>query len=375
MIKRFKVLHVGQLIGGLDVYIRNSITNLNENIDFVVVRGLGDKSNPIIKNNKQIREYPVKLFRKLNPINDLVCIYQVIRIIRKEKPDLIHCHSAKGGLVGRIAGFLTKKKTLYTPHAYSFLSTNNKIAKTIYTLIERILKLNSYLLACSESERQMGINIARYKKNKALLWSNAVPDASRLQHLNKTNFKDCFACYIGRPSFQKNTFFLIDVIKEVIKEIPDFKIYLLGVGHHSPDLSKLKELIRCNELENSIKLIPWLSQIEALSYVKNACFYLSVSRYEGLPLSVLEAMALSKPLVVSDVSGNNDCVVNEVNGFLLPLDSQLFADKIVELWNSPERRDIFGQNSRERYVNEFHLDKQIKILEKIYFNLIGLKKD
>ncbi len=361
-----KILHIGQLIGGLDVYIRNSIVNANENFSFIVARGIDDQSKPILKNGKQVKEYSVKLYRKLNPINDLICIFQTIQIIKKEKPDLLHCHSAKGGLVGRIAGFLTNTKTLYTPHAYSFLSTDNKLAKRVYTFVERILKLNSYLLACSESEKQLGINIARYKPNKALVWSNAVPDASKLILNNEKKFSTPFICYIGRPSYQKNTFFLIDVLKEVIKSIPNFKIYLLGVGHHSPDLSTLKALIEENNLANNISLVPWLSQAEALNYVGNALFYLSISRYEGLPLSVLEAMSLGKPLIVSKVPGNIDCVVNELNGFVLPLNTHLFASKIIELWNSPQKREVFGKNSRQKYLNEFNLEKQILLLEKIY---------
>ena len=90
---------------------------------------------------------------------------------------MLHCHSAKGGVVGRIAGFLTHTKTLYTPHAFSFLSTQSTLKKKIYLLIERTTKLDAWLLACSESERMMGVKIVHYHKDKALVWSNAVPDA------------------------------------------------------------------------------------------------------------------------------------------------------------------------------------------------------
>nr|WP_321405948.1 glycosyltransferase [uncultured Carboxylicivirga sp.] len=364
-----KILHIGQLIGGLDIYIRNTITFSDNRFDFVVVRGEKDNSAPIKKDGKHIKEYQVKLFRRLNPFIDFICLVQIIRIIKKERPNLIHSHSAKGGFVGRVAGFLTNTKTLYTPHAFSFLSTDKKLTRFYYVLMERMLKLNSYLLACSESERQLGIKTIGYKEKKALLWSNAVSDASLYLNDEKSLFNDSYVCYIGRPSYQKNTFFLIDVIKQVVKEIPDFKIYLLGVGHHSPDLSRLKILIKENKLDSNIALVPWVSQNEVLSYVNRARFYLSVSRYEGLPLSVLEAMSLSKPLIVSKVNGNIDCVENGENGYVLPLEPSLFVSKIVEMWNSSEKREYFGKMSKKRFLNDFDVIKRIKYLEKIYTEL------
>ncbi len=364
-----KILHVGQMIGGLEIYIRNVIVNSDIQFDFVIVRGEKDNSAPIKKDGTYIKEFKVKLFRKLNPIIDLLCIIQIVRIVKKEKPDIIHCHSAKGGFVGRVAGFLTNTRTLYTPHAFSFLSTEKRLIRFYYIFMERFLKLNSYLLACSNSERELGINVVGYKEKKALLWSNAVPDASINLKGNKNEINDSFSCYIGRPSFQKNTFFLIDVIKEVVKVIPNFKIYLLGVGYHSPDLSKLKKLIYKNNLDNAIILVPWVSQDEVLNYVNNSCFYLSVSRYEGLPLSILEAMSLSKPIIASKVPGNIDCVANDENGYVLPLDTSIFVSRIVEMWKYSDKRDSYGTKSRHRFLNDFDITKKIKLLEKIYIDL------
>lgn len=361
-----KILHIGQLIGGLDSYIRNSITNINDEFVFIVIRGQGDNSAPIRHNGKLIKEYHVKLFRQLNLINDLICIFQTICIIKKEKPDIIHCHSAKGGIVGRIAGFITNTITLYTPHAFSFLSSDNWISKTVYLFVERFFKLNSYLLACSESEQQIGMNKVGYKKQKALLWSNAVPDASKLVKGKTRNIEREFICYIGRPSYQKNTILLIPIVQKIINRIPNFRIYLLGVGYHSPDLGELERMICKYKLSSNIILIPWLTQIEVQNYIAQSFFYISVSRYEGLPLSVLEAMSLGKALIVSSVPGNIDCVENEKNGYVLPLDSQLFAEKIIELWNSKEKRAHFGMKSREKYLKKFDIEKHIKILESIY---------
>ena len=370
-----KILHIGQVIGGLDTYIRNIVENSNsDKFQFVIALGEQDEYKPFKGKNVSIKEYKIKLARNINLINDVICVFQILKIVKIEKPDIIHCHSAKGGFIGRIVGALTRKKTFYTPNAFSFLTAKNSIIKFIYLSLEKYLKFNTYLLACSESERQIGIKEVGYKPCNALVWKNAVNDirsSSTFKNLNS----DKFICFIGRPSFQKNVFFLVDVIADVCKKIPDFKIYLLGVGYHSPDLTLLKSKIEYNKLENNIILHPWVSQSEVLSYLNQSLYYLSVARYEGLPFSILEAMALSKPIIASNVVGNIDCVKNDYNGYVLPLDIQCFSSKIIELWNSQETREIFGQNSRKKYLEEFNLANQIKLLEDIYSEINPENKD
>ena len=101
-----KILHIGQLIGGLDIYIRNTINYADNSFEYIIAHGVSDKNQPIIKDGKEIKEYNISLYRELNPIKDLKGLIQVLNIIRKEKPNIIHCHSAKGGFIGRFAGFM-----------------------------------------------------------------------------------------------------------------------------------------------------------------------------------------------------------------------------------------------------------------------------
>ena len=339
-----KVLHVGQMIGGLGVYIRNTVTYISDKFEFVIVHGEGDNSKPVMKNGKEVKEYTISLYRDLNPLKDLKGLIQVIRIIQKEKPDIIHCHSAKGGFIGRMAGFLTRTKTFYTPHAFSFLSTQNKMKKRIYLFLERMARLDSFLLACSESEKELGMEQVYYKEKRAYVWSNSVPDA---QAVPPSGLKETppYVCYIGRPSYQKNPFFLVNVIREVHKACPNIRFYILGVGYYSPDLDQMKRMIAQYQLENAIELFPWLSHDETMGYVKNALFYLTTSRYEGLPLAVIEAMSLGKCIVASDVLGNKDCVKDGYNGYLM---------------------ETYGKNSRLLFEKDFLIQNRIPYLEAIY---------
>ena len=103
-----------------------------------------------------------------------------------------------------------------------------------------------------------------------------------------------------------------------------------------------------------------------LEYVRKSLFYLSVSLYEGLPLSIIEAMSLGKAVIASDVVGNRDCVCHNVNGFLLPFDKNIFAEKIKELIVNEERRSLFGEKSRDLYLSKFQIKNQVLELQKIY---------
>ncbi len=359
-----KVLHVGQLIGGLDVYIRNSITYSCDDFDFVVVHGEADKSGPIIKNGKQIKEYEASIYRELNPAKDAKGLVQLLRIVKAEKPDIIHCHSAKAGVLGRIAGHMVGITTLYTPHAFSFLSTPSTFKRNVYLALERMVKFNSCLLACSESERELGMKEVHYKEDNAYAWNNAVPDVS--QSAPKSAEAGKMVCYIGRPSYQKNTSFFVDVIKEVHKIHPEVQFKLLGVGYYSPDLKQFEKQISDYGLMDCIELLPWLSHENTMEYVKRSLFYLTVSRYEGLPLAVIEAMSLGKAIVASDVPGNRDCVKDGYNGYLLPLDKEVFAKKINDLIEDEELLSKFSRNSRTLFLEKFLINERIKELECIY---------
>ena len=357
-----KILHICNMKSGIDMYVRNTIMHASDDFDFVIVHGDEDGNNPIVKNGHKVKEYCIPLYRRLNPLKDGKALLQTVQIVLKEKPDVIHCHSAKGGFIGRLAGFITGVRTLYTPHAFSFLSAESKQKQLIYRRIEQLSKLNSYLLACSESELSLGKMYVHYRPKKALVWQNALPDVDG-QVLDDTV---PYICYVGRPSYQKNTFFMLDVVREVHARLPEIKFYLLGAAYYSPDSDELKRRIIVYGLEDTFKLLPWKSHNETLMYIRNSLLYLTVARYEGLSLAVIEAMALSKAIVASDVVGNRDCVKDGVNGYLLPLKVDLFVEKICMLVNDVHKRMEIESQSRALFESQFLIDNRIKELETIY---------
>ena len=178
--------------------------------------------------------------------------------------------------------------------------------------------------------------------------------------------QDEYICCIGRPSYQKNPIFLVEVVNEVHALHPEVRFCLLGAGYYSPDLDGMKVKIAEYGLDEVLVLSPWLSHKETLECVKNSMFYLTVARYEGLPLAVIEAMSLGKAIVASDVVGNRDCVEDGYNGRLLPLKKGEFLETICELKEDRQKRECYGENSRTLFENKFLITNRIKELEAIY---------
>lgn len=183
-----------------------------------------------------------------------------------------------------------------------------------------------------------------------------------------------FVVTVGRPSYQKNPFFLVDVIKGVHEKHPEIRFHLLGVGFYSPDLEEMKARIETYGLNDAVVLKEWADHDTTMEYVKDSLFYLTVSRYEGLPLAVIEAMALGKCIVASNVVGNVDCVKDGYNGRVLDLKVAEFVDAINGLLDNPEKIAEYGKNSRELYEREFDIRKRIGMLEDIYHRIAEKQK-
>jgi glycosyltransferase involved in cell wall biosynthesis len=368
-----KILHIGNLKSGIDTYVRTTVALASDEFQFVIVNGADDKSEPYIRRGKPIKQYSIDMYRALNPFKDIKAVIQAIRIIKKEKPDLVHCHSAKGGVIGRFAAFFTGKKSVYTAHAFSFLSAESSKKQKLYLLLEKIARLNSVLVGCAESEKELGIEKVGYTEKNAFAWNNAIARISSEDIVDPKEFKqgEKYIISVGRPSYQKNPLLMVETMRRVHEKYPDVKFYLVGVGFYSPMLDETKTLINRYGLEDSVILVPWLSRAETLGYMKHAMFYLTTSLYEGLPIAVLESLALGKAVVSSDVIGNRDCVKDEYNGFLLPMDADLFAQKCCKLIENEDLRTMMGNNSIEYFENDFLIDNRISELEKIYKEIGG----
>ena len=161
---------------------------------------------------------------------------------------------------------------------------------------------------------------------------------------------------------------MVEMFLEVKNEFPDFIMVLMGVGFHSPEKSKIEELILKNNLQDSFLMLPWMKREDIFPIIKNAKLYISTSRYEGLPYSIIESMAIGKAFVVTDCDGNRDLVQQGVNGFVVDQNNlvEQMPKAICTLLNNEQKRNEFEKNSLTLFHQNYNIEKTIGKLEAIY---------
>ncbi len=364
-----RIIHIGKPLAGVGVHMKLIIRNLDA-LQFKNEVILNSNDNNIALLNKvqqPIKTYHANLKRSIHFYNDFKTFVQIYRIVKKSKPDILHCHSAKAGLLGRLVGFLLGIPTFYTPNAYSFLSVSG-FKKRVYKTIEKWFSyLPAITIACSQSEYDRAIYDLNIPKNKVKLWNNSIQDVLTVSY-NVTSYKlpVTYICSVGRPSFQKNTALLIKSIQLAKKKHPNIHLVILGVGFYSPELDRINSVIKNNNLDKNITLIPWIEREASLQILRNSVFYISTSRYEGMPYAVLEAMALQKACILTNVDGNKDLVIPNENGFLVEENPEEIANTISYLLQKKDIRDSMEKSSRNLFEKFYLIDKKITSLENIY---------
>jgi glycosyltransferase involved in cell wall biosynthesis len=375
--KKIKIAHILHSIGGVDVSLRLILENSNPSqFENIVIHGIVDTKECFYDKNKVlVKEYKLPISREIAVVNDLISIVKTYRIIKKENPDLIHSHSAKGGVIGRIVAILTGIPVVYTPQAFSYLSTDNNLKRSAFLLIEKLLsKGKSTLLASSKSEMKQAIEEVGFKKENVLLFNNAIRPINAIDSLSiKKSWPDNYICTVGRPSYQKNIEFMIRVLYE-IKKTTNIHLVLMGVGPVSDNLDSVKNLIKELDMSTDITLLNWTKRTDVFNIINDAKFYISTARYEGLPYSIIESMALGTPCIVSDCDGNRDLITNDFNGYLVEENNTAdFTAKCIKLWNEEKIQSVFSKNTKKSFEQEYNILKKIVNLETIYLKQSNLK--
>lgn len=371
-----RVVQIGIPIAGVGVYIKLLASHIDDDKFEVFLICNKEKQEFEILNKSKIpiTKIHIDIVREINIYKDAKGLFQIIKIIRQLKPDLIHCHSAKAGILGRIAGPLLNTPTFYTPHAYSFLSTDNKIKKALYRTIEKLFRFSpAFTLACSKSEYNRTIYELKFERREVYLWPNST-EVPREDNLIKHNFlfPPNYICSIGRPSHQKNIEMLVETVSYIKKSIINIHLVIIGTGFPSSFLTRIESMIKKYDLENNITLIPWIKRREVFNIVKESALYISSSRYEGLPYAILEALSCSKPCIVTNVDGNSELIIENYNGYLVEVgDSICMAKKVIELLENKAEHKRMSNNSRKLFLDNYDIKKNIFKLEEIYLSKIS----
>lgn len=285
---------------------------------------------------------------------------KTLKIIKKIKPDLIHCNSTTGGIIGRVCGFLTRIPVIFTAHGWAFTDGISKNKQIFYKILETLLTfLTKKIICVSEYDRQIALKVIPFFKEKFLTIHNGISDVPKIY--KKTDFsKDSLkVVMISRFCPQKDPYTLILAVYELIKEGYNIELDLYGYGE------ELDKVLNCIKLRNTEK-IQYKGEISDVTPIlKNYDVYALISNWEGLPIGIIEAMRAGLPILVSDVGGNSECIRD--NGYLVKRQDIMDCRKqLKNFLDNLNKLQELGTNSRKLYEGEFLAEKMIKGTLKVY---------
>ena len=292
-------------------------------------------------------------------------IFRLIIFIKKNDISVIHAHGKGAGLIARILKFILRKPIIYTLHGIH-IKCHTKLYRKLYLLYERTFsKFDDLIIFVSKSEREFAKSIGLYKDNKFSIINNGIENYDSInKNISESNnvlFKRIDIISICRFVEQKN----IPEIIEIAKLMKDLRFLIIGDG------PLFKEILYLKKLYNLENVILGGAKNEIFSYLIKADIFLSTSLYEGLPISILEAMSIGLPIVASKVEGNVDTIIHGKNGYLYDLGDVSSASKFIrKLTSDANKRKNFGINSKKRQRKFFTLREMILKHEKIYSKVI-----
>ena len=321
--------------------------------------------------------YNVNIERSPFKINNIKSIFMMKKIIEEEKYDLIHVNTPMGSVVTRLALIKYKKhsnvKVIYTAHGFHFFKGAPIINYILYYPVEKFLSRYTDVIITMNNEDYKfakkhfktkveyipGIGFDKNKFSKNI--SNKELDEFKKD--NDINNDDYVISYVAEVSKRKRQVYLIKSLKKY--HFTNEKILLIG------DLSKskkLKKIIKQYKLEDYIKLIDFNDNV--LYYLKISNLVISVSKQEGLPLNIMEAMYLEKPIIVTDCRGNRDLITNNKNGIVVKLNSKKkLIEAIKFIKNNPKIGESLAKRNK-KIINKYSVDNVIEIMKKIYNNIL-----
>jgi glycosyltransferase involved in cell wall biosynthesis len=147
----------------------------------------------------------------------------------------------------------------------------------------------------------------------------------------------------------------------------------MGVGPVSGQLESVRNCIRELDMVKDVTLLDWTERTDVFNIINNAKFYVSTSRYEGMPYAIIESLALSKPCVVSNCDGNRDLIMDGYNGFVIDeRDTNGFKQRISKLLDEKELLAELSKNANQSYFENYNIKKNISELEAIYDKYIAI---
>ena len=374
--RRKKVIRITTVPISMNKILEGQLAYINKYYDLIGVSKFVEKDFIEIKEREGIKMIDVPFNRTINLRQDLVSLFKLIRLFKMEKPDIVHTHTPKAGLLGMLAAKIARVPVrLHTVGGMPLMGvTGNKIrvlkftekltykyAHKIYPnslgLKEFILENNftsSYKVKVLGNGSSNGVDADYFKKN----YVGAETENQKLKQELNIKVSDFLFMFLGRLAKDKGVIDLVSAFNKLSENNPNLKLLL--VGPLEEDNSSLPEET-INIIKNSKAIIYPGRTDNVRAFLNLAHVFVFPSYREGFPNALLQAGAMGLPLIATNINGCNEIVENNKSGLLIPVkDEKALLDKMKFFYENPETRLKFGVEIRKTIEQRF---KQIIIWE------------
>ncbi|WP_027415573.1 glycosyltransferase family 4 protein [Aneurinibacillus terranovensis] len=317
---------------------------------------------------ERVRNLPVSvwhvptLIQPIHPFYDCLALRDILRVLRKIKPDLVHTHSSKAGFIGRFASRLADFPSIFTAHGWAFTEGVSAFRKKISIPMERVAaKISKKIICVSEYDRELALQYEVAEENKLITIHNGI---SEQYSINNQDTGDTMrVVMVARFSAQKDHNTLIRAAANISSPV---EFILVGHG----ELMEQSRLL-VNQLHVADRISFLGMQRDIPGILSKSDVFVLTSHYEGFPISILEAMRAGLPVIASDVGGVKEAVIDGVTGFLVPRgDVQAVQNRLEVLANNPIFRKQMGEAGRKRFLEHFTKQKMIEKTFSVYEELV-----
>ena len=343
----------------------------------------GEESMAFVAEEKGVHVIGLtELHREIAPLRDLRAIFRLARLIRRERPQILHTHTAKAGAVGRLAALLAGRArppiVVHTFHGHVLRGYFARPLTLSFRLLERVLAWwTTCLIAVSPEVRDdlVALGVAPASKFTVIRLgieleqrTGARVDAGAETRRVMGVAPDVFLVgWVGRMTAVKRTDDLLETLRVLVDLGVDARLCLVGDGPDRDPLeqraSQLGVVQRCLFVGYQEDVAPFYDAFDAL---------LLPSANEGTPVSVIEALAAGCPVVATRVGGVPDVVRDGVDGFLAEVgDVETLARHLAELAADPERRRQMGESGRARVLTRYSVERLVDDVDALYRRLLA----
>lgn len=285
------------------------------------------------------RRVVVPMVNAISPWQDLLGVLALMRLLHQEKPDVIHLHSSKAGIIGRVAARLSgvRAAVFYSPHGFAFLREDvSPWKQRLFLRLEQwAAKLGGSLVACSATEAALAKTVVRHPKVELI--ENAV-DLDVVPQTTGVSADEVLVLNAARVCYQKAPW-RFKAVADQCADLPA-KFVWIGAGDREADFEQSHQAAG----SATVSVTGWLTQESVFDYLQQGGVFLMPSLWEGMPLALIEAQAAGLPAVVSNVVGCQDVVIDGVTGFVCEDDASLLA-RTRQLIADPQLRATMSRNA------------------------------